>query len=337
MGAISDIRMFRLSEEGVRCGYDGFFIGTAPMLVRAPRAGGGQGWIARPTEELDRDLSACYGLPIDVVSKRDGLAGVARALDRGEIVLAQIAAVLLGFPDPPSLAKDGTVRGPFELAAQLLRSGLLKGDWDPAKHPRTGTAPNPGWFAATSGEPERTAPSPGEVSPSVWQTARGFIRAAAAAVAEGWSAIAWSTPILRAIDVATQVLRPTELNRGEQQLTDQLRASLDPPKALDELRMPPTHDFLGYEQHHIVEQNPGNVAKAPDEFELEKFGRATIDDPNNLVWVPRLKHELITAYYNSTDKDDPQGRLHRQVVSAMDFDSQYKAGLAALQMFGVLQ
>jgi hypothetical protein len=30
-------------------------------------------------------------------------------------------------------------------------------------------------------------------------------------------------------------------------------------------------------------------------------------------------------------------RLHRQVVSDMDYDAQYAAGLLALQMFGVLQ
>ena len=160
---------------------------------------------------------------------------------------------------------------------------------------------------------------------------------AAEAVVEHWSLAAWSSPILKAIDVTVWTLEPTALNRGEQQLTDQLRASLDPPKTLDELRMPPTHDFLGYEQHHIVEQNPANIAKAPDDLDLEKFGRAVIDDPSNLVWVPRLKHELITALYNSKDEGGLQGRLHRQVVNAMDFDGQYQAGLAALRKFGVLQ
>ena len=152
MGVISEMRMFRLSEEGVRCGEDEFLIGSAPMLVRGPRAGGGQGWMARPNEELSCELSACYGLPIDIASKSDGLAGVARALDRGEIALAQIAAVLLGFPDPPSLAKDAPARRSFELATQLLWSALLKGDWDPAKHPRTGARPNRAWFAATGSE-----------------------------------------------------------------------------------------------------------------------------------------------------------------------------------------
>jgi hypothetical protein len=330
LGAISDIRMFRLTKDGVQCGQEGFFVGSTPMLVRGPRVGGGRGWTARPIEELNRDLSVRYGTPIDIASKRDGLGRVARALDHSDLALAQITAVLLSFPDPPSLVKDGAAFCCFELAAQLFWSGLLKSEWDPAKHPRTGTPPNPGQFAATGGTPKPVTSRPGKVSPSIWQMARGYVRIAAEAVAERWSTLAWSTPILTAIDVALQILRPTEFNRGEQQLTDQLRASLDPPKTLDELRMPPTRDVLGYEQHHIVEQNDDNVAKAPDEYELDKFGRAKIDDPSNVVWVPRLKHELITAFYNSTDADDPQRRLHRAVVNAGDFDSQYQAGLAAL-------
>jgi hypothetical protein len=48
-------------------------------------------------------------------------------------------------------------------------------------------------------------------------------------------------------------------------------------------------------------------------------------------------HESITAFYNSTDADDLQRRLHRVGVNAKDFDSQYQAGLAALQKYGVLQ
>ena len=336
MGAFTNMRVFRLNE-GVRCGEDGFFVGSAPMLVQTPQTEGSGRWVVRAIEELNYDLSACYGLPIDVASKCDGLAGVARSLDRGEIALAQIGAVLLGFPDPPSLAKDAQGRGSFELAAQLLWSGLLKADWDPAKHPRTGTAPNPGWFAPTGDGSESPVLAPGRAPPSVWETARGFIRTAAQAIAEHWSAAAWSAPILKGIEVTLAVLEPTELNRGEQQLIDQLRASLDPPKTLDELRMPPTHDVLGYEQHHIVEQNPDNVAKAPDDVDLEKFGRAMIDDPSNIVWIPRLKHELITAYYNSNIGGDPPGGLRRKFIGAMDFASQYQAGLAALQKFGVLQ
>ena len=143
MGALLITRFFRLSEDGVRCGADGLTVGPAPLLRRAASGG----WEVRPRDEAEAELTALYGLPIDLSGKQGGLATVAAALERGDAALAAIAAVLLGFPDPPGLAKDAPVRGSVELAAQLAASGLLK-DWDSAQHPRAGDKPNPGWFAA---------------------------------------------------------------------------------------------------------------------------------------------------------------------------------------------
>ena len=66
--------------------------------------------------------------------------------------MAAIAAVQMQFPDPPPLAKGAESSAELRRrAAELHRSGLLKEDWDPAKHPRTGTPPNPGWFAPVQG------------------------------------------------------------------------------------------------------------------------------------------------------------------------------------------
>lgn len=338
MGAIPFTRFFRLSDGGVQCGEDGLFVGSTPLLLRLRRPGGRDSWAVRPSDELESELSASYGLPIDVAAKRDGLAGVARALERGEMPLAKIATLLLRFPDPPSLAKDVAERGSLELATRLFESGLLK-DWDESKHPRLGGPPNRGRFAVN---PDKPAPptrlsAPEGASAAVARAARVLIREAATAVAERWSLALWSAPILKAIEATLEVMSPSETNRGEQRVLDQLHASLDPPKTLDELQTEPTENELGYERHHIVEQNPANVAKSPIEVVIEKFGWDAIDDPSNIVWIPRLKHELITAYYNSTDEDDPDERLHRQVVNDMDFNGQREAGLAALRKFGVLQ
>src|ERR1700683_1098600 len=38
-------------------------------------------------------------------------------------------------------------------------------------------------------------------------------------------------------------------------------AAFQPPKTLDELQQVPAENILGYEQHHIVNQNPANLAK----------------------------------------------------------------------------
>jgi hypothetical protein len=85
----------------------------------------------------NRDLSKRYGLPIDISPKMGSLAAMARALDRGDLVHASIAALHLQLPDPPELAKSPpAVPEVIELARNLKASGLLKADWDPTKHPR---------------------------------------------------------------------------------------------------------------------------------------------------------------------------------------------------------
>ncbi len=351
MGAIPLMRFFRLSDGGVQCGEDGLFVGSTPILRRSPRPGGGASWAVRPSDELDRDLSARYGLPIDVAAKREGLAGVARALERGEMPLAKIAALLLRFPDPPSLAKDAPERGSLELAARLFESSLLKGDWDPAKHPRTGTAPNPGRFAVNPDKGELTTPSELAPKPSAqgepapggpWRdalrAAREILKLAGKEAVKTGRLALWLNPELKvAIEATLEIMTSSDLNSREQQAIDTTNASFDPPKTLEELQRPPVQNVRGYDRHHIVEQNPDNIAKSPIEIVIEKFGRDVIEDPSNIAWAPRLKHELVTGYYNSTDDSDPGWRIRRRVVDDLDFEGQREAGLKALRIFGVLK
>ncbi|HEY1941108.1 MAG TPA: hypothetical protein VGH40_03200 [Roseiarcus sp.] len=70
---------------------------------------------------------------------------------------------------------------------------------------------------------------------------------------------------------------------------------------------------------------------------LERFGWDAINAPSNVVWIPRVKHRLITDYCNMTDLGDPNERRRRVVVSDMDRDAQYADALATLRLFGVLQ
>ncbi len=283
--------------------------------------------------ELDDELTARYGLPISAAAKLGKLATIARALDRGDLALARIAAVLLQFPDPPPLEKGlPTANDWAALAVELAASGLLKGDWDPAKHPRVGEKPNPGWFAEVAREIQevtarmRAWPSPefnrelrkllAKLSEKGWLTDLGPYGDAAAIV---WEIV--------------EDLGPTALNDGEDRAIQQTNAYFDPPKSLEELQRRPTENLLGYEPHHIVGQNDHNIEK----HSVAKFGREAIDDPSDLVWVPRLKHELITGYYNGTDDDDPQRRRRRDVIGEDDFETQREEGLAALRQFGVLQ
>jgi hypothetical protein len=87
--------------------------------------------------EISAELSARYGLPVDMTAKIPGLVFAAGALSRGDISVAQIATLNLHFPDLPRLAKRGTSKEDFAaLAIMLHRSGMLKVTWDPDLHPR---------------------------------------------------------------------------------------------------------------------------------------------------------------------------------------------------------
>jgi len=71
---------------------------------------------------------------------------VVEALNNGEIARAQIAALLLKLPDPATANSFAPA-----VAKRLHDGGWLLKYWEPDKHPRTGTPPNPGWFAPTDG------------------------------------------------------------------------------------------------------------------------------------------------------------------------------------------
>ena len=153
------MRAFSLAAErcsgAVSCGVTGAFVGDVPLL-QAVGSGPTTQWIVRALPELNEELSTQYGLPIDVGAKADALALIAAAFNRGDLAMAAIATVQMQFPDPPLTEGRETDEEIARRALELHSSRLLK-FWDPAKHPRTGTPPNPGWFAS---EPDTTAAAP---------------------------------------------------------------------------------------------------------------------------------------------------------------------------------
>jgi hypothetical protein len=158
MFAMPGLRAFSLSAErasnAVSCGATGVFVGDVPLLQAAGGAGANRQWSVRPISELNEELSAQYGLPVDVAAKANALGLIAAAFNRGDLAMAAIATVQMQFPDPPLTKDRETENEVARRALELHRSRLLK-FWDPAKHPRTGTPPNPGWFA-----PEDRAETP---------------------------------------------------------------------------------------------------------------------------------------------------------------------------------
>jgi len=114
------------------------FVGGVPLLERVCRSdtSGHAEWQPRSVSEINCDLSRRYGLPVQFDRKIDGLRAAAEALDRDDLIYAQIATLHLEVPDPPPRLESARASEILNLVRQLQVSGLLKADWDPAKHPR---------------------------------------------------------------------------------------------------------------------------------------------------------------------------------------------------------
>ncbi len=156
-------RTYRLSPGGVECDEGGISVGGVPLLISSSAPLAKRRWRTLPASEFDAALGRAYGIPVQASEKMNGLKVIADALNNGELARAQIAAVLLRLPDPPQLRKNAAVGA--ELAAELTDSGFIVKDWNPDEHPRTGEAPNPGWFAPKDGDGAGSFTKP-EESPS---------------------------------------------------------------------------------------------------------------------------------------------------------------------------
>ena len=285
----------------------------------------------RAIESINGELSRRYGAEIDATSRLAGLELVASCLKSGDLPRAQIGALMVRFPDPPQVLAKGQqdIQHWSRLEGMLDLAGLLKaGVWDPSKHLRLGAPPNRGWFAPKD-----------PVSRWLRQTSGWLVRSVEVGASFGRVALAMT---LKANEVTalgeyglTFFQDPDLMPSTGDPTADNYGAAKDPPKTLEELQKPPTHYQMGYERHHIEEQNPANIAKrlAQLRLSIHKFGRAMIDDESNLVWVPRYKHRDITAKYNSKIED----RLHRLNVNELDFAAQREEGLATLREVGVLK
>jgi hypothetical protein len=135
-------------------------------------------------QEIEARLSRAYGRSIDASTKVGGLRVVVEALDNGELARAQIAALLLKFPDPPCDEAPGN--SPDLLSKRLNECGWLLKDFDPDEHPRTGVPPNPGWFAPRDDDGDRAKrPSGVEVASNESGGARSDAGGVDVAQAEG--------------------------------------------------------------------------------------------------------------------------------------------------------
>lgn len=130
---------------GLTFTFDGLLLGRTALVERRDNK-----FVVREQSEIALLLAKAYKDNIAIDRLMSGLAVVASALNADDLCLARIAAVHLRLPD---LANE-ILRDSLEAADTFIKYG----DWNPALHPRTGTPPNPGWFAPTGGEGNNSAP-----------------------------------------------------------------------------------------------------------------------------------------------------------------------------------
>lgn len=145
------LRTFRLSlsrdDSGVFCNAQGFFARAIPAFGKTrflDRSAHRQaehradGLLSTPHRRFGEERR--FGADSERVQSRRSRHGRNRGRQ-------------MQFPDPPGLGKTETIAELKNRAAELHRSGLPK-VWEESEHPRTGTPPNPGWFAPVNGAPQ---------------------------------------------------------------------------------------------------------------------------------------------------------------------------------------
>jgi hypothetical protein len=106
-----------------------------------------------------------------------------------------------------------------------------------------------------------------------------------------------------------------------------IQSYFDAPKSLGELQQNALTSRPGYDIHHIVEQTPAENAGFP---------RSMIDASENLVSVPRFKHQEISDWYSTTNENF-DNLTPREYLRDKDWNTRTAVGLGALKDVGVLK
>jgi hypothetical protein len=334
-------RWFRLSvkrdPQGISCDDTGAFAGPVPLLTRNLGA-----WRPRPLSDINADLAAIYGVSIEFKSKISGLVVVARALDRRNVPLAQVAMLQLHLPDPPDLRKSAQSDRLARTIVELYGSQLLSTDWaekvrrfDPNLHPRwpAGDKEHRGGqfrlkdddFFLPVGDrhdddenlPANRKPTPSELNRYARRQSaiqanqvRTGIKTKAQAIGE----------FLDRVGVSDEIGK----------IFSRFLSRFDSPVSLEELIKQTQTDrarsLPGYETHHIVERGPNEG----------EFSEEQLEGPENVVRIPYYKHRDISDLY-STKNDSLGGLTPREYLRGKSFEEQRQFGIDTLKKFEVIK
>lgn len=404
---------WRLSEAGpdnlgLACTDDGLLLGQTLLIERR-----GEHFTVRERDEIERLLKRAYHGEPPVDRLMSGLATVASALNVNDQCLARIAAVHLMIPDLPSAAARDALAAEDMLIKYARNESASAANWNPALYPRTGTLPNPGWFAPTDGgtspvrvaanddpnqgsdaerlgsktpkpssspplqtkpetphaplEGEIISPSPkGEIARAPLEieleaqrignrsafrtTAIALLRMSGEVAANIIPIIDVLADVMLANDIVTLALEWQRLKIEQQAVSDFVKKA---PYTLEELqvRSPLGYEefsrydlFIkttldeelskrfgsagnGYQYHHIVTQGGVNATKIPS---------AQLNNTDNIIRLPTLIHEAVTAEYLKKADADATKTLYEWLQS-QPYSVQREEGLRILRKLRILK
>jgi hypothetical protein len=327
------LREYRLAKgDDERCwpylDQSGAFHGAGTPLLRRRRVLSRVEWEPRPQSELEALFSVGYDQPqVDASGWCRSLRVVANALNEGETSLAATALVLSRIPPLPSRRRAD---------AMALADEIMKFD---AGEPRIPKHQSGGgrWTYGSGGadsEEEQSKPRHGSEGNaaledvvysreglSVWRILRDSIERSGA------------DP-----EVAANIIAEILENVSPSELPAEVRSAMQPPKPLSELRPPgPFTSFdtwrqlesyigkapPGYEWHHIVEQSV--ASEHPEDPGINRW----IQNTDNVVLIPSLRHLMITADMNSHGV--------RAMIHLHNLEDQYEFGLYLLKKWGAMK
>ncbi len=151
--------MFKLAEGraascGVYCAEEGLYLGSVPLIKRDDRVG----YQLRAEADIETLLAAAYDAPPDLARSLSGLRSVLGHFQRGDLSLAQIAALQLQFSE---VRED-------RLACLIRTHELLKANFDPAQ-PRDDKGRWTGDSDAGTVVPVRSRQQSPRTNPHTWE------------------------------------------------------------------------------------------------------------------------------------------------------------------------
>ncbi|HTH97546.1 MAG TPA: hypothetical protein VL574_09030 [Stellaceae bacterium] len=338
-------RGYRLDTSGdplgVSCGPDGPCLGPLRLLDKA-----GTMLRPRPLHILDRLFSETFDQPVDCSELLLRLAGIADALNRGELARAMVGTQLLRLP---VLSKEQAER------AAVAEAALSKASPDDPIRP--------GWRAGTpGGKGGKFRPkTPEEIGDYKANLKRQIIRRAIRkGVAEilswkrlarlGAEAVGDAIPGVDVVSAAMTGEDLAQMASEFEELVTETRVALDfadkAPYSLDKLQVDSEAQGFsnmkafakdeaakrynsagtGNEYHHIVEQG-GDGARHPPEM---------LHSTKNIVRLPKLVHEEVSAEAGRPQTEADASTTIRESLKGKSWDEKYESGLEILRRIGAI-